>query len=160
MSGGDWTVETHSPDETLELGRRIGRAARPGDVIALVGDLGTGKTVLAKGVAEGLGAASAREVISPTFVLCREYMDGRLPLYHFDAYRLRGAADLEGIGASEVFGGDGLSLVEWADRAPQALPQDRLEVRLETVGPASRRLAFAAHGPQSARLLASISGNS
>ena len=151
-----FTVETHSPEETLELGRRIGRAAKPGDVLALVGDLGTGKTVLAKGVAEGLGAASAREVVSPTFVLCREYLDGRLPLYHFDAYRLRGAADLEGIGASEIFGGDGLSLVEWADRAPQALPQDRLEVHLEVTGPESRRLTFAARGPQAAQRLAEI----
>jgi len=151
-----FTVETHSPEETLDLGRRIGRAANPGDVLALVGDLGAGKTVLAKGVAEGLGAASAREVVSPTFVLCREYLDGRLPLYHFDAYRLRGAADLEGIGASEIFGGEGLSLVEWADRAPQALPADRLEVNLEVTGPESRRLTFEARGPQAARLLASI----
>jgi tRNA threonylcarbamoyladenosine biosynthesis protein TsaE len=152
-------IETRSPAETLELGRRIGLAARPGDVLALVGDLGTGKTVLAKGVAEGLGAASAREVISPTFVLCREYLDGRLPLYHFDAYRLHGAADLEGIGASEIFGGGGLSLVEWADRAPQALPQDRLEVRLEVTGPQSRRLTFTAFGPQAARLLADLPAN-
>ncbi|MCX5655782.1 MAG: tRNA (adenosine(37)-N6)-threonylcarbamoyltransferase complex ATPase subunit type 1 TsaE [Planctomycetota bacterium] len=152
-------IETHSPEETIDLGRRIGRAARPGDVLALVGDLGTGKTVLAKGVAEGLGAASAREVISPTFVLCREYLDGRLPLYHFDAYRLRGAADLEGIGASEIFGGVGLSLVEWADRAPQALPPDRMEVRLEVTGPQSRRLTFTAFGPQAARLLADLSAS-
>jgi tRNA threonylcarbamoyladenosine biosynthesis protein TsaE len=160
MSGGNWTVETHSPEETLELGRRIGRAAKPGDVLALAGDLGTGKTVLAKGVAEGLGAAAAREVVSPTFVLCREYLDGRLPLYHFDAYRLRGAADLEGIGASEIFGGDGLSLVEWADRAPQALPQDRLEVHLEVTGPESRRLTFAARGPRAAQWLAGIRATS
>jgi len=150
-------IETHSPEETLDLGRRIGRAARPGDVLALVGDLGTGKTVLAKGVAEGLGAASAREVVSPTFVLCREYLDGRIPLYHFDAYRLRGAADLEGIGAAEVFGGDGLSLVEWADRAPQALPADRLEVRLEIAGPQSRKLTFAARGPKAAQWLNDLS---
>jgi tRNA threonylcarbamoyladenosine biosynthesis protein TsaE len=160
MTTAPLVIETHSPEETLDLGRRIGRAAQPGDVLALVGDLGSGKTVLAKGVAEGLGAASAREVVSPTFVLCREYLDGRLPLYHFDAYRLRGAADLEGIGAPEVLGGDGLSLVEWADRAPQALPADRLEVRLEVTGPQSRRLTFAALGLQAARLLASISGNS
>ena len=156
MTTAPLIVETHCPDETLALGRRIGRAAKPGDVLALVGDLGAGKTVLAKGVAEGLGAAAAREVVSPTFVLCREYPDGRLPLYHFDAYRLRGAADLEGIGASEVFGGEGLSLVEWADRAPQALPPDRLEVNLEVTGPESRRLTFEARGPQAARLLASI----
>jgi len=148
-----WTTETHSPEETLEIGRRIGRSARPGDVLALVGDLGSGKTVLAKGIAEGLGAARAREVISPTFVLCREYLDGRIPFYHLDAFRLRGPADLEQIGSDEMFGGEGLSAVEWADRAPQALPQDHLEVRLEVTGDQTRRLTFTPHGPQAARLL-------
>ena len=154
------TVESHSPEETLAIGRRIGRAARPGDVVALAGDLGTGKTVLAKGMAEGLGAASAREVCSPTFVLCREYLGGRIPFYHLDAYRLRGAADLDGIGAAEILGGDGLAAVEWADRAPQALPQDHLEVRLEVTGPQERRLTFTAQGPQAARFLQDIRGNS
>jgi tRNA threonylcarbamoyladenosine biosynthesis protein TsaE len=152
----EWTVQTGSPEETLALGRRIGRAARPGDVVALAGDLGSGKTVLAKGIAEGLGAASAREVTSPTFVLCREYLGGRIPFYHFDAYRLRGASDLEAIGAADIFAAGGLSAVEWADRAPGALPPDRLEVRLEVAGAEARRLTFAARGPQAERLLASI----
>jgi len=160
MTSRPIAVETHSPDETLGLGRRIGRAARPGDVLALVGDLGSGKTVLAKGIAEGLGAAAAREVTSPTFVLCREYLGGRIPFYHLDAYRLRGAADLDGIGAAEILGGDGLAAVEWADRAPQALPQDHLEVRLEVTGPQERRLTFTAQGPQAARFLQDIRGNS
>jgi tRNA threonylcarbamoyladenosine biosynthesis protein TsaE len=151
-----WTLETQSPEETLDLGRRIGRAARPGDVLALVGDLGVGKTVLAKGLAEGLGAASAREVTSPTFVLCREYLGGRMPLYHFDAYRLHGAVDLEQIGAPEIFGGDGLSAVEWADRAPQVLPADHLELRMEVTGEQSRRLAFTARGPAAERWLSAI----
>jgi tRNA threonylcarbamoyladenosine biosynthesis protein TsaE len=150
------TVETRSPEETLDLGRRIGLAAARGDVLALVGELGSGKTVLAKGIAEGLGAASAREVTSPTFVLCREYLDGRIPFYHFDAYRLKGAADLAHIGADEVLGGDGLAAVEWADRAPGALPEDRLEVRLEVTGAESRRLTFLAHGPSAERLLDAI----
>jgi tRNA threonylcarbamoyladenosine biosynthesis protein TsaE len=156
MTGGAWTVETHAPEETLEWGRRIGRAARSGDVLALVGDLGSGKTVLAKGVAEGLGAAAAREVTSPTFVLCREYLGGRIPFYHLDAYRLRGAADLEAIGSAEILGGDGLAALEWADRAPQALPPDHLEVRLEVTGPQARRLTFTARGAEAARLLAEV----
>jgi tRNA threonylcarbamoyladenosine biosynthesis protein TsaE len=156
MSRNAWTVETHSPEETLDLGRRIGRAARAGDVLALLGDLGAGKTVMAKGLAEGLGAASAREVTSPTFVLCREYLGGRLPLYHFDAYRLHGAVDLEQIGAPEIFGGDGLSAIEWADRAPQVLPADHLEVQLEVMGDAARRLSFTPLGPASERWLAEI----
>jgi len=143
-------------EETVDLGRRLGRAARPGDVLALVGDLGSGKTRLAKGLAEGLGAARAREVTSPTFVLCREYLDGRIPFYHLDAYRLRGAADLEAIGSDEIFGGDGLSAVEWADRAPGALPPDHLEIRLEITGPTDRRLTFTARGDAARRLLAAI----
>jgi len=137
--GAGWSVESHSVAETLALGRLLGRAARAGDVLALVGELGTGKTHLAKGIAEGLDAAAAHEVASPTFVLCREYLDGRIPFYHFDAYRLRGSADLEAIGSAEILTGDGLSAVEWADRTPEALPPDHLEVRLEVTGEHSRR---------------------
>ena len=99
MRGGAWVTQSASVAETLALGRRLGAAARPGDMVALVGELGSGKTHLAKGMAEGLGAAPARDVTSPTFVLCHEFFDGRIPFYHLDAYRLRGAADLAAIGA-------------------------------------------------------------
>ena len=150
---GDWTIETQSPEETVALGRRIGRAARAGDCLALVGELGSGKTHFAKGVAEGLGAAAAREVTSPTFVLCREYLDGRLPFYHLDAYRLAGARDLEGIGAEEMLEGDGVAALEWADRAPEILPKDHLAIRFEVTGDSARRLTFTAHGPRSAVFL-------
>ncbi len=145
-------IETRSPAETIALGRRLGRAARAGDVLALVGELGSGKTHLAKGLAEGLGAAEAREVTSPTFVLSREYLDGRLPFYHFDAYRLHGSADLAAIGAEETFEGDGLSAIEWADRAPDVLPADHLEMRFEMAGEARRRITLTAHGPRSRTL--------
>ena len=148
-----WTIETQSPEETVALGRRIGRAARVGDCLALVGELGSGKTHFAKGVAEGLGAAAAREVTSPSFVLCREYLDGRLPFYHLDAYRLAGARDLEGIGAEEMLEGDGVAALEWADRAPEILPKDHLAIRFEVTGDSTRRLAFTSHGPRSADLL-------
>jgi len=151
-----WTVESLSPEETLAIGRRIGRAARPGDCAALAGELGSGKTVLAKGMAEGLGAAAARAVLSPTFVLCREYLDGRIPFYHLDAYRLRGAADLEAIGSAEILAGDGLAAVEWADRAPEALPPDHLEICLEVTGPETRRLTMTPRGPRARELLAAL----
>lgn len=148
-----WTIESAGDDETVALGRRIGRAAGPGDVVAMAGELGSGKTRLAKGMAEGLGAAAAHDVASPTFVLCREYADGRIPFYHLDAYRLRGAADLEAIGADDILGGDGLAALEWADRAPAILPSDHLAVRLEVTGEHTRRLTFEARGPRSRRLL-------
>ncbi|HUU89688.1 MAG TPA: tRNA (adenosine(37)-N6)-threonylcarbamoyltransferase complex ATPase subunit type 1 TsaE [Phycisphaerae bacterium] len=156
MTAAAWTTESHSARETVALGRRIGLAARPGDVVALVGDLGSGKTRLAKGMAEGLGAASAREVTSPTFVICREYLGGRIPFYHLDAYRLKGAADLEAVGSDEILSGDGLSAVEWADRAAGALPADHLEICLDVTGETARRLTFTARGPQAARLLAAV----
>jgi len=156
MTAGVWTTESHRARETIDLGRRIGRASRPGDVVALVGDLGSGKTRLAKGMAEGLGAASAREVTSPTFVICREYLGGRIPFYHLDAYRLKGAADLEAIGSDEILSGDGLSAVEWADRAAGALPADHLEIRLDVTGQTTRRLTLTPHGPRSERLLTAV----
>jgi len=158
MSGKAWVVESAGVAETLALGRRLGAAARPGDVVALVGDLGAGKTHLAKGMAEGLGAARAREVTSPTFVLCREFLGGRIPFYHLDAYRLKGPEDLEAIGAEEMLEGDGLSALEWADRVAGVLPPDRLEVRLEVTGPERRRLTFTALGPRARRLLSAVRG--
>jgi len=148
------TIDTESPEETLALGRRIGQAAEAGDCLALVGELGSGKTHLAKGLAEGLGAAAAREVTSPSFVLCREYRDGRIPFYHLDAYRLTGARDLEGIGAEEMLEGDGLAALEWADRAPQVLPKDHLQIRFEVTGERSRRLTLTPHGVRATRLTA------
>ena len=156
MIAAAWTTESHSARETIALGRRIGRAARPGDVATLVGELGSGKTRLAKGMAEGLGAASAHEVTSPSFVICREYLGGRIPFYHLDAYRLRGEADLVAIGSDEILAGDGLSALEWADRAAGALPPDHLEVRLEVTGRDARRLTFTPHGAQSERLLEGV----
>ena len=151
-----WITETRAPEETLGLGRRIGRCAERGDVLALIGELGSGKTHLAKGIAEGLSAAAAREVTSPSFVLCREYLGGRIPFYHLDAYRLHGSADMEAIGSEEFLIGDGLAAVEWADRTPEAMPNDFLEVRLEVTGSRARRLAFTPHGKNAARLLAAI----
>src|SRR5215471_3766694 len=98
---------------TIELGRRLGELLFPGAVVALVGPLGAGKTHLVRAVAEGLGIADSRAVSSPTFVLIQEYR-ARLPIYHFDAYRLRSQAEFFDLGVHEYFEGDGVSLVEWA----------------------------------------------
>jgi len=109
------TLVTHGPEETLALGRRLGRLLGAGDVVALSGPLGSGKTTLTKGLAEGLDVEEPRWVTSPTFVLIHEY-PGRVPVYHVDAYRLAGASDAEALGVDELFFGDGVTIVEWADR--------------------------------------------
>ena len=145
---------SRSADETLLLGERIGRAALPGDVVALFGGLGAGKTVLAKGILRGLGG-HPDDAASPTFTLLREYQ-ARLTLHHFDAYRLHEPRELLEIGAEEALYGDGLCVIEWAERVLEALPPDRLEVRLEVVGKARRRVRLSAAGPRSEALLARI----
>src|ERR1700750_2210609 len=109
------TLDIASLDETEAFGRRLGAMLFPGAVVALVGPLGAGKTHLVRAVAEGLGVGDSRVVSSPTFVLIQEY-DARLPVYHFDAYRLRGEADFLDLGAHEYFEGRGVCLIEWADR--------------------------------------------
>ena len=142
-------IETTSPEETAELGRMLGERLRPGDVLALVGPLGAGKTQLAKGLALGVGAETT--VTSPTFKLVNEYA-GRVRLYHIDAYRLRSAEDLVALGCDEFFDGDGAAVVEWADRVAAALPAEHLRVAIDITGPTSRRLTLAPLGQRAGRL--------
>jgi tRNA threonylcarbamoyladenosine biosynthesis protein TsaE len=114
-------------DETLELGKKLAPLLRAGDVVLLIGELGTGKTVFARGVARGLGIE--RNIVSPTFTLLKEY-DARLPLNHLDAYRLEGPGDLYDLGIDEYLEG-GILLVEWADRVYEFFDRDFLEIRIE-----------------------------
>ena len=123
------TIELNSEEDTRALGLRIADALEPGDIVALIGDLGTGKTALTRYIAEGLGVTE--EISSPTFTIVKEYKSGRLPLYHFDVYRLGGSEELEDIGASEMLGGDGVCIVEWADIVADMLPADSLAIRLD-----------------------------
>jgi tRNA threonylcarbamoyladenosine biosynthesis protein TsaE len=127
---------SEGPDETLAIGRALGRAARPGAVLALVGPLGAGKTQLAKGVAEGLGVATV--VNSPTFVLMNEHV-GRLRLYHIDAYRLDDPEEAAAAGLLDERQADGVSVIEWADRLGGWLPAERLEILLSAVPDAPMR---------------------
>lgn len=145
-------LDTHSVEQTIQVGAALGRACQPNDVIALTGPLGAGKTHLVKGIAEGLGITDRGRVTSPTFVLEQEYA-GRLLLRHLDAYRLSSPHELWDIGIDEMCKAGGVVIVEWADRAREALPQDTLWVMLEPVGADDRRLRIAATGPQSANLL-------
>lgn len=124
-AGASRAYETRSDGETRELGQALAGLLRPGDVVLLIGELGAGKTCFAQGVARGLGIVE--QVTSPTFTLMREYR-GRIPLYHLDAYRLDGAADLFAIGIEEYLEGDGVLLVEWGDRARDFFGTELLEV--------------------------------
>ena len=123
------TIRLNNEEDTRALGLRIAESAEPGDVVALIGDLGTGKTALTKYIAEGLGIKG--EISSPTFTIVKEYRSGRLPLYHFDVYRLGSGDELMDIGAEEMLDGDGLCVIEWADIVADVLPEDALAVRLD-----------------------------
>lgn len=149
------TIVTGSSGDTMAFGRRLGELLEPGDVVALRGTLGSGKTTLTKGIAEGLGVEEPRWVTSPTFVLVHEYR-GRIPVYHIDAYRLRSAGDAEAIAIEEMFFGDGVTVVEWAERIAAALPEERLEADLEIVGETLRQITLRPFGPRYERLLAAL----
>ncbi len=126
-------------DDTRALGIRIADALEPGDVVALIGDLGTGKTALTKHIASGLGITE--EINSPTFTIVKEYRSGRLPLYHFDVYRLGSGEELMDIGAEEMLDGDGVCVIEWADIVADVLPEDCLAIRLEYGDKEGERIA-------------------
>lgn len=140
---------------TEAFGRRLGGVLFPGAVVALVGQLGAGKTHLTRAIAEGAGVANPAAVNSPTFVLIQEY-PGRLPVYHFDAYRLSGSREFAELGADEYFSGDGVSVVEWADRVPAALPAERLTVTITVTGPDSRTFEVTASGDRYAAVVRAL----
>lgn len=122
-------VETFSMEETMELGRSIGREAKPGEVYTLIGDLGVGKTVLTQGIAEGLAITEA--ICSPTFTIVQVYEEGRLPLYHFDVYRIGDPEEMDEIGYEDYFYGDGVTLIEWANLIEELLPEHHKEITIE-----------------------------
>jgi tRNA threonylcarbamoyladenosine biosynthesis protein TsaE len=124
------TLVTHGPDETLELGRQLGRLLLSGDLVALVGDLGAGKTCLAQGIAMGLDVPESSYVRSPSFVLLNVH-PGRLDLHHLDLYRIESPAELEDLGYREVFYGEGVTVIEWADKIDDLLPREHFRVSLD-----------------------------
>jgi tRNA threonylcarbamoyladenosine biosynthesis protein TsaE len=139
-TGNALTVDVDSEDETALIGRTIAQLVEPGVVIGLVGTLGAGKTRLVRAIAEACGVDPAA-ISSPTFVLIHEY-DGRLPIYHFDAYRLASPQAFEDLGVADYWGGDGVCLVEWADRVRGLLPDDRWLITIELTGPTARTVRF------------------
>ena len=120
-------IETNSASETLALGEKLGKAAKPGQIYTLNGDLGVGKTVLTQGFAKGLGITEA--VNSPTFTIIQEYTEGRLPFYHFDVYRIGDIEEMEEIGYDDYFFGEGVCLIEWAELIEELIPEGAISKR-------------------------------
>ena len=147
-------LETSSPQETRQLGKNIARFCEPGDIILLQGTLGTGKTCLTKGIAEGLGINGP--VRSPTFILINEHC-GRHTLYHIDLYRLSGDAEIEALGLDEYFEGDGVTVVEWPEKAPFLFLFDHLSILLEYCGESKRRIVLKGIGDGYENLLKLVS---
>lgn len=139
------TVDSRSVEETVALGERLGNLAGPGDFIALTGELGSGKTQFARGLAAGLGVDPAVPVTSPTYTIMNLY-DGRLPLYHFDLYRLAGDQEVAELGFEEYFYGDGVCIVEWAERLRDLLPEEHLAVFFSYCGDTGRSISLEPHG--------------
>ena len=122
------TMILHSEQEVTEYGIRLGEEAMPGQVIALTGDLGAGKTTLTKAIARGLGVSEM--ITSPTFTIVKEYRSGRLPLFHFDVYRIGDIDEMYELGYEEYFYGDGLCVIEWADLIEELIPEDALRISI------------------------------
>lgn len=153
-ASASWTAISRSPEDTRRLGQRIGKHLRGGEFLALRGDLGAGKTVFVRGVAEGLGA-SRGNISSPTFVFIHEYR-GRLPLAHIDLYRTESVLDLDHLGWADYLDGRWVVAVEWAEKAGPALPADRVEITLVHRTPTTRRITCSGHGPEARDVLAQV----
>ena len=122
-------IETHSPEETYKVGYDLGNSAEKGQIFCMSGDLGVGKTVFTQGFAAGLGVED--NVNSPTFTIVQEYEDGRIPLYHFDVYRISDVSEMDEIGYEEYFYGEGVCLIEWAEIIEDILPKDVTWITIE-----------------------------
>jgi len=122
-------IETYSPEETFQAGKQLGEQAGKGQIYCLDGDLGVGKTVFTQGFARGLGIQS--DVNSPTFTIIQQYEEGRLPLYHFDVYRIGDISEMDEIGYEDCFYGEGVCLIEWASLVEEIIPETAIEIRIE-----------------------------
>jgi tRNA threonylcarbamoyladenosine biosynthesis protein TsaE len=149
-----WTFDAPDLAATSALGQRLAGLLFPGAVVALIGPLGAGKTHFVRAVVEGLGG-DGRRVSSPTFALIHEY-EARLPVYHFDTYRLPGEAAFADLGPNEYFAGEGVSLVEWADRVEGLLPAEHLRVTIEVTGDTDRRFLAESRGAKYAALISGL----
>jgi tRNA threonylcarbamoyladenosine biosynthesis protein TsaE len=146
---------TNSPEETEALGRHLGALLGPGAFLALRGDLGGGKTCFTRGVVQAVAPESAHLVASPTFAVMNHY-PGRLPVYHFDFYRMAGEDDIADLGFAEYLHGEGVCIVEWSERLESLLPADHLRITFDYAGDERRRITLEARGPGPEILLSSL----
>jgi tRNA threonylcarbamoyladenosine biosynthesis protein TsaE len=147
-----YSIVSNGVKETINIGRRIAKNLRPGDIICLFGELGSGKTVLTKGIAQGLGIQK-NKIISPSFILIRIHTQGRLPLYHFDLYRLKAPPDILGLGYEEYLYDRGVTVIEWADRLKYLAPKEFFKIELFLKPDAQRLLKFTPIGNRYKELL-------
>ncbi|MDO8635908.1 MAG: tRNA (adenosine(37)-N6)-threonylcarbamoyltransferase complex ATPase subunit type 1 TsaE [Dehalococcoidia bacterium] len=145
---------SRSPQATQAIGRKLGEIMRPGDVILLIGELGAGKTCFVQGLARGLGVEE--NISSPSFVLLRQYV-GRLPLYHVDLYRLEKLPEIADLGLDDYFYSEGVSVIEWANRALELLPAEHLLIELKIVSARQRRIALTPEGVRYTELVTQLS---
>lgn len=140
------TITTFSPEETIETGAALAKLLKEGDCVALIGELGSGKTVFVKGLAKGLGFKDYQYVNSPSFVVVKEYNAGSRKLYHFDTYRLEGASFRDTMDYERYFYDNGITVIEWADKVADILPEEYIEIRIEHRGATQREFNFRAVG--------------
>lgn len=139
-------VISSSPQTTALMGAALGRLLQPGDVVCLTGPLGAGKTCLIQGVVRGLHPEGSYPVRSPSFTIISEYPGPSVPIYHVDLFRIEDPAGASEIGLEEIFGSEGYCIIEWADRCPDWLPEERLDIEMSIVGAMERRLSLVARG--------------
>jgi len=149
---GLWRVVAHSPRKTMSLGEKLGELVQGGEIIGLVGELGSGKTCFVRGFAAGAAVGKDAWVRSPTFTLINEYQ-GRLPVYHIDLYRVGKQEEIESLNLREYLYADGVSLIEWFEYLPAGEVEDYLEVKIDHAGGAKRQITFVSHGARYELLL-------
>jgi tRNA threonylcarbamoyladenosine biosynthesis protein TsaE len=150
----EFTTSTDGPEHTRRVAARLASTFRAGDILCLIGDLGAGKTAFTQGLGEGLGVTADDPIGSPTFNLIAEHRSGRVPLFHFDVYRLADSAGLYDLAFDEYLDGSGVVVIEWADRIADALPTDRLEIVFSSTDrPDERTIAFRALGARAAEIV-------
>lgn len=151
---GKVVLQTKSTSETIRIGKRIGSLLLTGDIVAFVGELGTGKTQFIKGLAAGVGVENTKYISSPSFTLINEYR-GKTPFYHIDLYRLKAEEEAEELGLEEYVGGEGITAIEWADRIPSLLPRELLWIQIRYTGKQTRSIEIFGQGDRYAELLKS-----